>query len=497
LYCAGASEPERCPARCAKTVTEAKLGPTSTSKYSRTKTIGEDGAFLEGAFHTHSAPTPEPPSSNRVNMPPKLKGIDPAAPDPRRNPAEDALARLAVDGNLFKDQVLARLDHNDRASLKMVNRDLRRAVNVSGLQCVFSVSRFVGSLDRFEWMMANGGYGVHRSCPRVFQGETLNLVFARGNMDVIKRLKSAYAESNETYYGDQGIKGHGISVAMFPIAVRHGNKDIVDWLFDGGLSALHTTVWEEAARNAAAGGYLDILKMFASRRGVYPPVYADAGHALRGAMIGGHIDVFKWAYPLIPPRIKKDKSHLYCGNPAITLVVKHGHHEMLKYLFESIDEVRTKILTSKLITAAAAGCGDLEILKWLVDNGSPCDGSACTSAAYGGHLECLRYLVEQKGCKLNERALETVTSKTHLHILRYAIESGCCKWDPGWILRHRILEPWEFGSHVNKLAAEGKLPENFETDLEWIKQRAHQKVADDKLKEEAKEKRAAKKRKAA
>ena len=348
--------------------------------------------------------------------------------------------------------------------------------------------------------MANGGYGVNRSCPRVFQRETLDLVFARGNMDVIKRLKSAYAESNETYY--ETYYDQGISVAMFPIAVRHGNKDIVDWLFDGGLSARNTTVWEEAARNAAAGGYLDILKMFVSRRGVYPPVYADAGHALRGAMIGGHIDVFKWAYPLIPPRIKKDKSHLYCDNPAISLVVKHGHHEMLKYLFESVDEVRTKIQTSKLITAAAAGCGDLEILKWLVDNGSPCDGSACTSAAYGGHLECLRYLVEQKGCKLNERALETSASfKIHLHILRYAIESGCCKWDPGWILRMfdtmDNLEQWGFGSHVNKLAAEGKLPENFETDLEWIKQRAHQKVADDKLKEEAKEKRAAKKRKAA
>jgi len=430
-------------------------------------------------------------------MPPKLKGIDPAAPDPRRNPAEDALARLAADGNLFKDQVLARLDHNDRASLKMVNRDLRRAVNVSGLQGVFSVSRFVGSLDRFEWMSANSGYGVNsRSCPRVFQRETVKLVLARGNMDVIKRLKSTYdsyyAEGNKRFLDKRNYGNHGIGYAMFPIAASHGNKDIVDWLFDGGLSVPYK-VWEEAARNAAAGGYLDILKMFASRRGVGPAVYADAGNALRGAMIGGHIDVFKWAYPLLPPRIKKDKSHLYCGNPAISLVVKHGHHEMLKYLFESVDEVRTKIQTSKLITAEAAGCGDLEILKWLVDNGSPCDGSACTSAAYGGHLECLRYLVEQKGCKLNERALETsVTSKAHLHILRYAIESGCCKWDPGW-----ILETWGFGSHVNKLAAEGKLPANFETDLEWIKQRAHQKVADEKLREEAKEKRAAKKRKAA
>ena len=42
-----------------------------------------------------------------------------------RNPAEDALYRLTLAGDLFKDQVLARLDPTDRGMLRLTSKALR------------------------------------------------------------------------------------------------------------------------------------------------------------------------------------------------------------------------------------------------------------------------------------------------------------------------------------------------------------------------------------
>ena len=96
-------------------------------------------------------------------MPPKDKRGDfmmrDAAKMPR-NPAEDALYRLTLAGDLFEEQVLARLDPTDRGMLRLVNRDLRLAVMYSyGKSWTFKVSDFVGSVERFEWALKNKIFG--------------------------------------------------------------------------------------------------------------------------------------------------------------------------------------------------------------------------------------------------------------------------------------------------------------------------------------------------
>ena len=94
-------------------------------------------------------------------MPPKDKR---GAVKPRdtakmpRNSAEDALYRLTHAGDLFKEQVLARLDLTDRGMLRLANRDLRRVVrtcNSDRQTWTFKVSDFVGSVERFEWAVKN------------------------------------------------------------------------------------------------------------------------------------------------------------------------------------------------------------------------------------------------------------------------------------------------------------------------------------------------------
>ena len=115
-----------------------------------------EGGFFTVPRHT-TRPTPEPPiRSYRVEMPPKKKRV---AVKPRdaakmpRNPAEDALYRLTLAGDLFKEQVLARLDPTERGMLRLVNKDLRHAVHRSDLRWTFMVPVFVESVERFEWAL--------------------------------------------------------------------------------------------------------------------------------------------------------------------------------------------------------------------------------------------------------------------------------------------------------------------------------------------------------
>ena len=70
-----------------------------------------------------------------------------------RNPAEDALYSLTLAGDLFEEQVLARLDPTERGMLRLANKDLRRVVHRSDLGWTFKVSDFVGSVERFEWAL--------------------------------------------------------------------------------------------------------------------------------------------------------------------------------------------------------------------------------------------------------------------------------------------------------------------------------------------------------
>ena len=55
--------------------------------------------------------------------------------------------------------------------------------------------------------------------------------------------------------------------------------------------------------------------------------------------------------------------------------------------------------------SSAAGGGHLECLKYLHDKGCPWDEMACLSAADGGHLECLKYLHDE-GCPWDKTVSE-------------------------------------------------------------------------------------------
>ena len=71
---------------------------------------------------------------------------------------------------------------------------------------------------------------------------------------------------------------------------------------------------------------------------------------------------------------------------------------------------------------AAAGQGNLEMVKYCVANECPVDWRACAFAALNGHLECLKYLREEAKAPWGSATAASAAEYGHLHILEYLVE---------------------------------------------------------------------------
>ena len=383
-------------------------------------------------------------------MPPKR---DPEVAAHDRNAV--ALARLC-DGDLFKDHVLSRLNPTDVYCLSKVNSGLRIYIKATRpdleedgvLQ--FRVSRFVESLENFEWALANGltlhlTRQGHFRCSRVTREGHLTLAHAveAGNLDVIKRVEAA---------------------------LRQANPD----------SRFHQRDWNAFREQAWLYNQVELMEW---------------------VVTNGTFD--------------KDSKEILSKDEKLRWPVESGHLPMLKWWFEKYG-ASDIILSKKLFTRAAASHGELEVLKWLVENGFKYSADCLAAAAQGGELECIEYLREI-GCpwsnavaKINMAAFPwkmnihngvntPVAVEKYVQVLRYLMETGC-PWDAPYVLK-QLDDIFDTNTKTGRRhaakAAKGEFPDNFGPNLEWIRQRAQQQVADDKLAAEEKERRAAKKRRRA
>ena len=433
-------------------------------------------------------------------MPPKDKR---GAVKPRdtakmpRNSAEDALYRLTHAGDLFKEQVLARLDLTDRGMLRLANRDLRHAVDRSGLRWAFMVPVFFESIERFEWALK------HKILESSYTPFRINMaIIEGGNLDVLKRAELAIRVYSQSYI---------FTSTEILIAAKFGQTQIFEWLMD--QPALHKgPLWLGPLELAAKGGHLDILKVFKVRADKYPDdeVWHPKWDRIREATFCmGNVEIFECV--LAHGTFEQDMRTFLQEYPIIETVSFNGHLEMLQWLVarlevEDLPHIINHSKNNCMNTKRAAEYGHLELLKWMGESGFKFPGDAISAAAKEGQLECIRYLRE-RGCNITPTVSKVTVNRAHIHVLRWAIENGG-KWDPQWTLDQleQIDHPYrtEVGFWHSRYITKGTVHENFGEDLQWVIQRAHQKINDDKLaaeekqrRKDEKERREAKKRKAA
>ena len=92
-----------------------------------------------------------------------------------------------------------------------------------------------------------------------------------------------------------------------------------------------------------------------------------------------------------------------------------------------MDKQEKKNLNQKLIEAAKSG--NLEVVKYLVENGADIHAEkdyALRLAAYNGHLDVVKYLVE-KGVNIHadgDYSLKLATVNGNLEVVKYLVEKG-------------------------------------------------------------------------
>ena len=94
-----------------------------------------------------------------------------------------------------------------------------------------------------------------------------------------------------------------------------------------------------------------------------------------------------------------------------------GNLDMLKYCVENGCKVDTA-------SGMAAVQGNLDMLKYCCENGCEVDISTCALAAQNGHLDCLKYL-RMKNCPWSERVCEIAHENNHMDTLTYAVKNKC------------------------------------------------------------------------
>lgn len=97
-----------------------------------------------------------------------------------------------------------------------------------------------------------------------------------------------------------------------------------------------------------------------------------------------------------------------------------GNLDCLRYLIENGCEYDE----DDIIFYAASGSGNIECIKYLLGKGCKMDKDTCAIAAKRGNLSCLRYLREN-GCEWNEKTFRFAGDSGKIEVLRYVHESGC------------------------------------------------------------------------
>ena len=127
------------------------------------------------------------------------------------------------------------------------------------------------------------------------------------------------------------------------------------------------------------------------------------------------LELLKWA---------REEKKCEWDEGTINAAAGQGNLEMVKYC------VANKCPMNEYACARAADGGHLEVLKYLREEvKAPWDGNTAAWAAQRGHLPILEYLVERTYDKFDERTCAYAAREGHLDCLKYLHETAKAPWD--------------------------------------------------------------------
>ena len=263
--------------------------------------------------------------------------------------------------DVFKTDVLSKLNLDDHAELLFVNKECRD---------------FVCNLPPIDFMRALLNKWPGRVYDGPYNTQWIELLTAdaamEGRLDVLKLIMgrgSGFEYESAVYH-----------------AALHGHKHVLDW---------YLVIPREGLEERVAK-YLGTLQ-------------GSIHGACDGAAAGGHLELLKYL---------REKG---CGWSKNTFIcaARGAHLHVLKWLRECECP-----LDIDRMSYPAARSGDLETLQWVHDNGCPLNERMCAAAAKGGHLEILKWLREN-GCPWDKNTCREAAMHGHLEVLKWARENEC------------------------------------------------------------------------
>ncbi|AJF97067.1 ankyrin repeat protein [Pandoravirus inopinatum] len=232
-------------------------------------------------------------------------------------------------------------------------------------------------------------YAHSKDCPR-YRHACRDAV-AAGRADVVAIL-----------YGCNYPLGEAVALA----AAARGDVPMLTY-----LRGIHCPLPGKMCVLAAAGGHLEVLRFAGERACLW------GRDTCKAAARGGHLDVLKYAH----------ENGCTWDESTCTAAAKGGHLACLQYARAygcPWDHYATM--------RGAAKRGHLACLRWAVEHGCRlgrwADLVLCDSVRRG-HIDVVRYLVDDMACPLSANATETAAESGHLAVLQCLREAGC-PWTP-------------------------------------------------------------------
>ena len=240
-------------------------------------------------------------------------------------------------------------------------------------------------------------------------------------------LGSAIVRSNNLdiieYLVDE--KGIRIDLDLARYAVSNGLLIFVKYFLDKKPFYLDYKIFDFIA-NAAARGHLNIIKYLLDEKKLHAS-YDIMERAVENAASGGHLDVVKY--------FMEEKGLNISGDvdaKSIQGAKRNNHLNVVEYLTERSAKKRASFATEGLFYGVKNG--QLDLVKYYVDQGAKIDNLIFNVAAAAGHFNIVKYLlgneVELEGekiklpsnvkpIKIREFAVKAAEKNGHQNVAEY------------------------------------------------------------------------------